>query len=98
MSSDAKTQLLAILDEAKEWLRRAGNDFSWSSWENAGEAIAEIENLQKIISNDEVWNPMKVSIVFSPTGDLQEVSLSSGWGNEFLELADRADRVLMHFK
>jgi len=30
--------------------------------------------------------------LFAPTGPIQEVSLSSGWGQEFLELAERFDK------
>jgi len=33
------------------------------------------------------------AILFLPTGPIQEVSLSSGWGNELVALADRFDRA-----
>jgi hypothetical protein len=32
-----------------------------------------------------------VALLFAPTGPIQEVSLSSGWGETFLELAERVD-------
>jgi hypothetical protein len=34
-----------------------------------------------------------MAILFLPTGPMQEVSLSSGWGDEFVALADRFDRA-----
>jgi hypothetical protein len=34
-----------------------------------------------------------MTVLFLPTGPLQEVSLSSGWGDEFVALADRFDRA-----
>ena len=32
--------------------------------------------------------------LFAPTGPLQEISISSGWGEEFLELARALDRAM----
>jgi hypothetical protein len=34
-----------------------------------------------------------LSVLFAPTGPIQEVSVSSGWGEAFLELAERFDRA-----
>jgi hypothetical protein len=36
-----------------------------------------------------------VAIVFAPTGPMQEVSLSRGWGQEFLTLAERFDAAMV---
>jgi hypothetical protein len=37
---------------------------------------------------------LSLSILFAPTGPIQEVSLSSGWGGEFLKLASTFDAAL----
>jgi ferredoxin len=34
-----------------------------------------------------------LSVLFAPTGPIQEVGVSSGWGEAFLELAERFDRA-----
>jgi hypothetical protein len=34
-----------------------------------------------------------VSVLFAPTGPIQEVSLSSGWSETFLKVAERFDRA-----
>ena len=36
-----------------------------------------------------------MAVLFLPTGPIQEVSLSSGWGDEFVALADRFDRAVL---
>lgn len=36
-----------------------------------------------------------VAIAFTSTGPMQEVSLSSGWGQEFLALAKRFDAAMV---
>ena len=35
-----------------------------------------------------------MQVLFAPTGPVQEVSISSGWGEEFLTLASRFDTEL----
>jgi hypothetical protein len=37
---------------------------------------------------------LNLSILFAPTGNIQEVSISSGWGEAFLELTARFDAAL----
>ena len=43
--------------------------------------------------NDFTWSSFidQEAALFLPTGPIQEVSLSSGWGDEFVALADRFD-------
>ncbi|MFF5235251.1 hypothetical protein [Dactylosporangium sp. NPDC000521] len=38
--------------------------------------------------------PVGLSILFAPTGPIQEVAISSGWGDAFLEPADRFDAAV----
>ena len=81
-------KLIDILKEAKVLLARAGNDFSWSSWIDQDHAISEIDSIITKLENGSIPD---IGVLFAPTGPIQEVSLSSGWGDEFLELADRFD-------
>lgn len=67
------------------------NDFSWSGWEDADEASLEIGG---IIDRLRQGVPANTELYFLPTGPLQELSLSSGWGDEFIELANRYDAAV----
>ena len=77
------------MKETRAYLAREENDFSWSSWSNADQAIAEIDS---IIAALEIGSIPPIGVLFAPTGPIQKVSLSSGWRNEFLKLADRFDK------
>ena len=81
-------KLIDILKEAKALLARDGNDFSWSSWIDEDHAISEIDSIITKLENGSVPD---TGVLFAPTGPIQEVSLSGGWGDEFLALADRFD-------
>jgi len=81
-------KLIGILEEARVLIAREGNDFSWSSWRDQDHAISEIDSIIEELKNGSV---PEIRVLFAPTGPIQEVSISSGWGNEFLKLAERFD-------
>jgi hypothetical protein len=81
--------LLAVLADVRAYLARPGNDFSWSSFGDVTAALEEIDELAARVRGGEV--PFDLRVLFAPTGPIQEVALSSGWGDEFLLLADRFD-------
>lgn len=83
--------LLKVYLEARQLLLLPDNNFDWSGWDNAEEAIEEIDGI--ISRMRETQAPVMADILFLPTGPLQETSLSSGWGDEFCTLADRYDEA-----
>ena len=86
-----RESLIEVLEEAKGLVARSGNDFSWSGWRDREEALAEI---QALIARAKVGDESKrldVRVLFAPTGPLQELSMSSGWADDFLKLASRFD-------
>jgi hypothetical protein len=82
--------LLAVMLEARRLIALPENDFSWSSFIDQKSALEEID---EIISDLEegTAHARGVAVLFLPTGPMQEVALSSGWGDEFVALADRFD-------
>ncbi|MEH1017773.1 hypothetical protein V6U90_32480 [Micromonospora sp. CPCC 206060] len=85
--------LLAVLEEARAYLARPDNDFSWSSFHDMAAALEELDGLTAMVHAGGPV-PFTLTVLFAPTGPIQEVSLSSGWGDEFLALADRFDAAL----
>jgi len=90
-TSDPKSELIEVLYSAIELLSLPDSDFAWSSWNNESEAILEIKCLLSAIKRDDLPDRLRLSAIFGPTGPMQEVSLSSGWGEAFLKLAERYD-------
>ena len=83
--------LVAVMREARTFLERPDNDFAWSSWTDQQAALAEIDEIIATLRRGSVPD---ISVLFAPTGPIQEVSLSSGWGRDFLLLAERFDAAL----
>ena len=82
--------LISVMQQAREFLSRKDNDFSSSSWEDQDHALTEIDLILTQLQNGLVPD---IGVLFAPTGPIQEVSLSSGWGDEFIELAEYFDRA-----
>ncbi|MEQ1489425.1 MAG: hypothetical protein ABL932_02645 [Terricaulis sp.] len=91
MNTDA---LLDIFHRARDLVARPDNDFAWSSWRDAEHALEEIDANISRLRNGETPDTSSMAILFSPTGPMQELSLSSGWGNRFLQLASEFDEAL----
>jgi len=94
VSARARQDLAAVLRQAREWLARPHNDFAWSPWADAAAALSEIDGLIARIDAGDLPDRSDVEVLFLPTGSIQEVAESSGWGEEFIPLADRFDRAL----
>jgi hypothetical protein len=88
--------LISVMKETRAFLALPGNDFVWSSWEDQEDALSEIDSIITKLENGSL--PPNISILFAPTGPVQEVSLSSEWGKSFLDLADRFDKEYANVK
>ena len=88
-----KAELIEVLLSAIELLSLSNNDFCWSSWEDKKAAVEEINKIIVSIENGHIPKRLDVGILFAPTGPIQEVSLSSGWGDTFIKLADKFDEI-----
>lgn len=91
MTAVAQVDLVEVLRAARALLARPGNDFAWSSWEDAGAALLQVDSLIAAVQSGSLPPRLDVAVLFAPTGPMHEVSLSSGWAQEFLEVAARFD-------
>ena len=86
--------LLSVLEESRALLAAADNDFTWSSWQDRDDALHEIDGLLAEVRSGMFPSALALHVLFAPTGPIQEVSLSSGWGDTFIELAERFDAAM----
>ena len=83
--------LIEILETVKKLILEPRTDISWSIFDSKDELIIEIDaHIQKL----KLKNFSKIKdliLLFAPTSDFQEISLSSGWGNQYLNISERFD-------
>ena len=92
-SVDVRHELIQILRDARSLLALPDNDFSWSSWEDATAALSELDGYIAALERGDLPSHPDLAVLFAPTGRMQDVSISSGWGYSFLAVAERFDRV-----
>ena len=64
-------------------------DVSWSAIENIADFKTELNKDIIAISNKDYTSLSRYDTYFLPTGDFQEIAMSNGWGEEYLELAKK---------
>jgi hypothetical protein len=85
--------LIDVLTRTRQLLLMPDNDFAWLQWDDAASAVRDIDRFIEVLREGKLPPRMNLSILFAPTGSLQEVSLSSGWGDEFIALSAQFDRA-----
>ncbi|MBN1215565.1 MAG: hypothetical protein JXA99_08975 [Candidatus Lokiarchaeota archaeon] len=91
--NNPETELREILLSAIELLSLPDNEFCWSYWKDKEKAVEDINKIINSIKNGDIPKRLEVAILFAPTGPIQEVSISSGWGEFFIKLADKFDEI-----
>jgi hypothetical protein len=93
MSRADAQSLMNLMDELRLLVRRPGNNYHWSSWDGPDDALRELDAIEKQLAGGAI--PIRaLRMLFAATGSLQELSVSSGWGSEFLRLAARFDAIV----
>jgi hypothetical protein len=87
-------RVVEVLQEVKALLAQTSvDDFAWSAWEDSTAAISEIDRLLEQLPVDPAAGE-SLALLFAPTGALQEVGLSGGWRQEYLDLAACLDAAI----
>jgi len=89
-----ETVIIEILETVKELILEPKTDISWSIFDSKDDAIIEIDShIQKLKLRD--FSKVKdLILLFAPTSDFQEISLSSGWSNLYLNISERFDTAI----
>ena len=59
--------------------------------------MRELSDLLQAIENGDEPNLSRLDRIFAPTGPMQEVSISSGWGDAFVTVAAKYDEAAKQF-
>src|SRR5438045_3065040 len=84
-------KLISVFEEARNLLADPGNNFDWSSWSGHEDALKEVDGILFSLRRGALPERLFMEVLFAPTGPIQEVGISSGWGDVFLSLAGRFD-------
>jgi hypothetical protein len=91
-------ELIIVLLETRKLIELPDSDFVWSGWDGRQEALAAFDKQVDKIKNADYTALFDLSILYAPTGQLQELSISNGWTKPFLELSARFDQALLRLQ
>jgi hypothetical protein len=94
VASNGREEVIRILQEVVEVLEKPGTDVAWSSYNSLEEAVGDIcQHIERLRRSD-LSKIGDITLLFAPTGSLQEISISNEWGEGFLLLGARFDRAV----
>ena len=67
-------------------------DIVWSRYKSPLEARQDINNEIQRLDSGDISGLSKLNLLFGPTGAFQEISISNGWGDEFIKLSTAFDK------
>lgn len=86
--------VIKVLEKIKEIIENYQIDLSYSTYRSEEELVNELDlYIFKLKANDFSCNK-EISLLFAPTGDLQEIAIDSGWSEEYMELAEIIDKYI----
>jgi len=83
--------VINIVEIIKKIIKSPETNIIRSSFDTKEEAINELDNNIHKLMKEDFSKIEDLIILFAPTSDLQEISLSSGWGKQFLIISERFD-------
>ena len=91
-----ENRLEVLFEKLKSYLI-ADTDMIFTRYENVKDYTNYLEQLLIKIKTGDIEALNKLKLEFAPTGNLQELSISNGWGKEFLKIAEEFDDVIEDF-
>jgi hypothetical protein len=87
-------KLISALQEAISFLHNSqSSDWANMSVENI---IQELESEIVKAKNSQPIDSKLLSILFAPTGAIQETSIDNGWGDELLRISELIDQYTLN--
>ena len=90
--------VINVLKKTKAIIKDIDIDVAWSRFDSEEDVIAALDDhIENLLSHNfsNIWD---LIILFAPTGSLQEISISNGWGAEYLALASEFDTAINELK
>jgi hypothetical protein len=85
------TALIEILLEVRCHIDLPTTNVIWSRFKDVEETLEYLDSCVESLRQENESALDDLMLLFAPTGSLQEISISSGWGNEFIEILSKFD-------
>jgi hypothetical protein len=85
--------VVRVLEDVLKIVETRTQNVDWAGgwWDEAGDMVADLRDHLSRLRRADTSRMDELRTLFLPTGPLQDVSISSGWGTRYVELAARFD-------
>ncbi len=88
------SNLIALIEKIKDLVNKQGTNVLWTHYDSKEEVINELERHIMLLHKEDFSKINELILLFAPTSDLQELSISNGWGKQFLVIAEKFDKII----
>jgi thymidylate kinase len=88
------SNLIALIEKIKDLVKQQGTNLLWTHYDSKEEVIDELERHIMLLQKEDFSKINELILLFAPTSDLQELSISNGWGKQFVEIAEKFDGII----
>ncbi|OPH47269.1 hypothetical protein BC351_12275 [Paenibacillus ferrarius] len=88
------TLLVDLLWEVRKLIDSPNTDITWSNYRSVEEVLSACDTYIERLNENDKSVVTELELLFAPTGSLQEISISSGWSNEYIGLSSRFDDIV----
>ena len=85
-------ELIKIIELIKNKISDS-SDVTWTQYETAKEFRDDLDRYVARLKINDKSCLEHLNVLFAPTGSLQEHSISNGWSDEYLRLAEQFDKI-----
>ena len=97
MKSARTKELIRVLHQVRNFLARS-EESMWTALKPS-EVVAILDReLSSLERTGSLVNRIELESLFVPTAEIQEISMASGWSDEYLILAEEFDRAVARVK
>lgn len=89
--------IIAIIQIVRDKITN-DTDVTWAGYDSAAELQADIDKDLDELTKGNLEKLDTFRYHFLPTATFQEISLSNGWGDEYITLANNYDRLYENLK
>lgn len=86
--------LLSLLGEMRTLIDSPNTSVIWSQFDSVENVLNTLDTLKRRVELRDNKVISELKILFAPTSSFQEISIDSGWGEKFFELATRFDEII----
>lgn len=87
-------KIIDVLEKVKYIVTNYEMDFTWSPYSSSDELIEILNNIILKLRNRDYSCRDQISLLFAPTGALQEIAIDSGWSETYMKLSSVIDENL----